>query len=377
MKTYDNIYGEIISLPNLYCAYGRAIKSRKDATLFEFNRDIHGNLWQLHLELLNKTYEPYPYTVFYVRDYKERRIMAPHFRDHVVHHAIHSWLERIYDASFIHDSYACRKGKGTHRAFFRLKKFAGMHNESDYFMKCDITKYFYSIDQHALLEIIRRKIKDESLLGLLEKIIGSHCEEEAPDHLKNSLVSVEAQRKGIPIGNLTSQLFANIYLNELDYFVKHKLRMKHYVRYVDDFAMLFGDKKSLHEAWRQIHVFLGNRLFLRLEKSKKQINRISFGVDFAGYVAFRHYVRVRTRNYRLFRVKLDDRMRKYSCGKLSQDNIHASLASYSGHLSHTNSNKIKERIESLRFMVAADLAAQCNAAGIGTMPASTDCSVRT
>lgn len=374
MKTYGNLFGEIISLPNLYNAYGKAVKSRKDSTLFEFNRDIHGNLWRLHLELLNRTYEPSSYAVFYVRDYKERKIMAPHFRDHVVHHAVHNWLESIYDASFIYDSYACRIGKGTHKGFSRLKKFAKKHKETDYFMKCDITKYFYSIDQHALMEIIRTKITDENLLWLLEKIICSHCEEEAPYHIKNP--DVPEQKKGIPIGNLTSQLFANIYLNELDYFVKHELRMKHYVRYVDDFAILFENKNDLHAVWEKLRAFLESRLFLRLEKRKTQINKISFGVDFAGYVALRHHVHVRTRNYRLFRIKLDDRIRKYHGGDLSLPDIHASLAGYSAHLSHTNSNKIKKRIDSIRseIMVAADLAAQCNAAGIGTMPAMPDCS---
>lgn len=375
MKTYSNLYREIISLPNLYYAYGRAVKSRKDATLFEFNKDIHGNLWRLHLELLSHAYEPSAYTVFHVRDYKERRIMAPHFRDHVVHHAVHNWLERIYDASFIYDSYACRTGKGTHKGFLRLKKFIGRHEESDYFMKCDITKYFYSIDQRALLEIIRRKIKDEILLRLLEKIIGSHCEEEAPYHIKNQ--SFPEQKKGIPIGNLTSQLFANIYLNELDYFVKHELRIKHYVRYVDDFAMLFENKDDLHCAWEKLREFLESRLCLRLEKRKTQINKISFGVDFAGYVAFRRHTRVRTRNWRRFRAMMGGRIRGWRLGRIEYGSLDASLASYSGHLSHTNSNKIKERIETLHFMVAADLAAQCNAAGTGTMPVMPGCLVRT
>jgi len=375
MKTYDNLYGEIVSLPNLYYAYGRAVKSRKDSTLFEFNRDVHGNLWRLHLELLNQAYEPSSYAVFHVRDYKDRRIMAPHFRDHVVHHAVHNWLERTYDASFIHDSYACRKGKGTHRGFFRLKKFVGRHEENDYFMKCDITKYFYSIDQHALLEIIRRRIKDEKLLWLLEKIIGSHREEPAPYHIEN--LRFHGQRKGIPIGNLTSQLFANVYLNELDYFVKHELRVRHYVRYVDDFVLLSKDKHSLNDWWGQISAFLENRLCLRLEQRKTQINRISFGVDFAGYVAFRRYVRVRTRNYRRFIIRLNGRIRDYRRGELSPESLCASFASYSGHLSHTNSNKPRERIENLRFMVAADLAARCSAAGTGTMEAMQECSPRT
>ncbi len=374
MKAYKNIYDEIISLPNLYYAYSQAIKSRKDATLFGFNKDIHGNLWRIHLELLRQTYEPSTYTVFHVKDYKERRIMAPHFRDHVVHHAIHNWLEQIYDASFIYDSYACRKGKGTHKGFFRVKKFAGRH-KGGYFMKCDITKYFYSIDQHTLLEIIRKNIKDESLLGLLEKIIGSHNEKIMPYHIENT--DVPEQKKGIPIGNLTSQLFANIYLNELDYFAKHELRIKHYVRYVDDFIMFSDDKKVLHEVWEKIRGFLHGRLYLCLEKRKTQINKVSFGVDFTGYVARGSHVRVRTRNWRRFRAKLGSRIYEWRRGRLEPESLGASFASYTGHLSHTNSGKIKERVHRLMLMVAEETAARSNAAGTGTMPAMPGCFVRT
>ena len=374
MKTYDKIYGEIISLPNLYRAYREARRGKTDSTFMEFSKDMHGNLWKLHEELLGMGYKPSPYSTFHVNDYKERRIMAPHFRDHVVHHAIYNYLEPIYDRCFIHDSFACRKGKGTHRAFLRLRKFMNKYRPDDYFMKCDITKYFYSIDQQKLMEIIGRKIRDERLLWLIGKIVRSHGEEPLPHHIPNP--ENKEQRKGIPIGNLTSQLFANIYMNELDQFIKHRLKVRHYIRYVDDFVILAKNKDVaerrslsdicrsdpvapphyLHEIWQKIRNFLHDELFLRLEQRKTQINKISFGVDFAGYVAFKRYARVRSRNYRRFRHRLNERIDKYHRGHISFESLNSSFTSYLGHLSHTNSNRIREKIEKLHIKVTASTA---------------------
>ncbi|MBU4342150.1 MAG: RNA-dependent DNA polymerase [Candidatus Altiarchaeota archaeon] len=345
MKTHDSLYEEIIAFPNMYHAYYEAIKGKADSTFKEFNNDLHQNLWELHEELLNQSYEPSPYTTFYLTDYKTRRIMAPHFRDHIVHHAIYNYLEQVYNSTFIYDSFACQKGKGTHKGFERVKKFINKYNHKDYFMKCDITKYFYSIDHHRLMSIIEKKIKDKNLLWLLGKILNSHKEDPLPSHIINP--NCEEQKKGIPIGNLTSQLFANIYLNELDYFVKHKLRVKHYVRYVDDFIILAKDKDYLHNLWQEIHNFLKNQLHLKLEPRKTHINKISFGVDFLGYVAFKKYVRVRSRNYRRFRIRLKNRIHRYYRDEISLESLNASFVSYFGHLTHTNSNEIMEEIEKL------------------------------
>lgn len=365
MKTYDNLYEEIIALPNLYHAYDEAKKDKIDSSFRKFNKDLHQNLWKLHEELLGQNYRPSHYTIFYVSDYKKRRIMAPNFKDHIVHHAIYNYLEQLYDSIFIYDSFACRKGKGTHKGFERLKGFINKYNPEGYFMKCDITKYFYSIDHHKLISIIEKKIKDKNLLWLLEKIINSHKEDSLPSHIFNS--NYKEQRKGIPIGNLTSQLFANIYLNELDYFIKHKLQVRHYIRYVDDFVILSKDKNYLHDIWQKIHNFLKSQLYLKLEQRKTHINKISFGIDFLGYVTFKRYVRVRNRNYRRFRTQLRERINKYYMDKISFKSLRASFVSYLGHLSHTNSNKIKEEIEKLYFMVTISTAAPSIGAGTGTM----------
>jgi RNA-directed DNA polymerase len=273
--------------------------------------------------------------------------MCPDFRDAVVQHAIFNFLEQIYDKGLIYDSYACRGGKGTHKAFLRLKSFLNKYSEDDYFVKCDITKYFYSINHEKLKEIIRRKIKDENLLWLIYLIIDSHNEES---------FSTKSDC-GIPIGNLMSQLFANIYLNELDYFVKHDLKIKHYIRYVDDFVIL-GNKRDLKKNIEKIRDFLKGELFLKLEDRKIQMNKVSFGVDFTGYVAFKKYVRIRSRNYRRFVRKFKVKSSKFLNGDLSYRKIVASFRSYLGHLSHTNSEGVKRNLKEKYFKVIAKKAVQ-------------------
>jgi retron-type reverse transcriptase len=349
MKTFEKLYSEIISLPNLYRAFEKAKKGKKKQRTIAFEKNLHENLWKLHCELLNKTYNLLPYFTFYVTDYKKRKIMCPNFRDQVIQHAIFNYLEQIYEKVFIYDSYACRKDKGTHKACLRLKKFICKYSSEDYFMKCDITKYFYSIDHQELKLLIRKKIKDENVLWLIDKIIDSHSEESLPSHINNPLQI--QQEKGIPIGNLMSQLFANIYLNELDYFIKHEIRIKHYIRYVDDFVILGKTHKEMRENLSKIQKFLSECLFLKLEEKKVQINKISFGVDFAGYVCFKRFVRVRTRNYRRFMKKFKVKVSDYYFGELTFEKICASFISYMGHLSHTNSQRIKEKLEIFFVMV--------------------------
>jgi len=350
MKTFDNIYSEIISLPNLYRAFQKAKLGKKKQRTIEFEKDLDKNLWSLHEELLNKTYKVLPYFEFYVTDYKTRKIMCPNFRDQVVQHALFNYLEQIYEKTFIYDSYACRNNKGTHKACSRLKQFINKYSKEDYFIKCDITKYFYSIDHNKLKDIIRRKITDENTLWLIDKIIDSHKEELMSYHIINNFK--EVQEKGIPIGNLMSQLFANIYLNELDYFIKHNLRIKHYIRYVDDFIILGKNYFELKDNLEKIREFLSSNLLLRLENRKIQINKIEFGVDFVGYVCFNNLIRVRTKNYRRFIFKIKEKEYNYHLGNIPFDKIIASFVSYSGHLSHTNSKRIKEKINRRLIVIA-------------------------
>lgn len=349
MKTCDNLYSEIISLPNLYNAYSSAIKGKsKKIKVLDFEINLHENLYKIHEELLNFSYEVSEYSKFYVNDYKTRKVLAPSLRDSIVQHAIYNYLEQLYEETFIFDSFSCRKGKGTHKGLRRLRSFLHKRKNEDYFIKFDVSKYFYSIDQYKLFEIIKKKIKDEDLLILLKKIIFSHNEDKISAHIENN--NFKEQKKGIPIGNLLSQLFANIYLNELDYFIKHKMKIKNYVRYVDDFIIIEEKKENLEFLCNIVKLFLLKELFLKIENKKIQINKISFGVDFVGFVIFKNLVRVRTKNYRRFRKKLKEKINLFSLKKLNGLKLKASFLSYLGHLSHSNSEGLKKRIIQIKVM---------------------------
>jgi len=354
MKTYNNFYLDVISLPNLYRAYEKAKKGKAEKKeVIEFSKNLHENLLKLHLELLNRTYLMGDYKMFFVNDYKTRKIMAPRFKDMIVQHALFNFLEQIYEKSFIFDSYACRKNKGTHKAFKRLKSFINKSSYDDYFVKCDITKYFYSIDHQRLKQIIRRKIIDKDILQLIDKFIDSHKEEIQEYHIISK--DLKNSRKGIPIGNLLSQLFANIYLNELDYFVKQGLKIKFYVRYVDDFVFIVKEKKEISNLIIKIQEFLKNELFLKIEDRKININKISFGIDFVGYVGFKKYTKVRTRNYKRFVKSFKNKIILVEKSKLDFNNLELSFTSYLGHLSHTNSNFLKKKIFGIYLKAVTNL----------------------
>jgi len=234
MKSYKNIYEEIISLKNLTLAWKKARKGKtKKDYVKEFEENLAYNLKILHDELKSQTYKPKLLVTFVLRDPKTRKISKSDFRDRIVHHAIINILEPIFDKTFIYDSCANRKGKGNLFAIKRFEKFQrkvtnNFHSEAFCF-KADIKHYFQEVNHEILLNIIRRKIKDEKVLWLINIILNNF----------------ESKNKGMPLGNLTSQFFANIYLNELDYFVKHKLKAKYYIRYVDDFILLNSSKNEL------------------------------------------------------------------------------------------------------------------------------------
>ena len=350
MRTYENLYQNMISLPNLYKAYLESIKEKKKKrSVVRFEKDLHNNLWNLHQELCLNDYRVSPYTQFYVNDYKTRKILAPKIRDAVVHHAIYNYLEQIFDKTFISTSFACRKNKGSHKAFKKLRRYLYKYDGEDYFIKLDISKYFYSIDQYKLLEIIKKKIKDEELISIIEKIIFSHSEERISAHIDNP--NYEEQRKGIPIGCLLSQLFANIYLNELDQYIKHKLKRKHYLRYVDDFVILVKKDEDINKLKEDIKNFVKEELFLTLKDEKIQINRISFGVDFVGFVCFKRYVRLRTKNYSRFKKNIKRKIYLFKNLMLSKKSLNSSFESYLGHVSHSDSNELKKRIYNLKVTV--------------------------
>lgn len=292
-------------------------KSKKlDIQEFEFN--LEDNIFQLHAELINKTYQHSSYTSFYVTDPKLRHIHKACVRDRVLHHAVFRVLYLIFDKSFIFDSYSCRIGKGTHRAVRRLKSFCDKLSANDSrsisILKCDVRKFFDSVDQTILLDIIGRKVKNDGVIWLIEKIVKSF---------------ETGNGRGLPIGNVTSQLFANIYLNELDQFIKHELRIRYYLRYCDDFVILSREKERLLGLVNRISNFLHDQLKLVIHPDKIFIRKYRQGIDFLGSVIRPYCVTLRT--------KTTKRMLK----RIKEQN----LSSYSGILKHCNGFKIKRAVE--------------------------------
>jgi retron-type reverse transcriptase len=272
---------------------------------------------KLQRELIGHTYKPGKSICFIVTKPKAREIFAADFRDRIVHHVLVSYLEPIFERKFIDQSYACRKGKGAHRTIFDLERYIGMvtkgKKEEAWYLQLDIQSFFVSLKKNILFEILKKQVKNPEVLWLAETIISYDptCNyyrksqlslfDLIPDH--KSLFKV-APGQGLPIGNLTSQFFANVYLNELDQFVKHTLKAKYYMRYVDDFVILSQDKNQLIK-WRdEISSFLEGRLKLRLHPKKQILQKIANGIDFVGYVVKPSHTLIRRRVIRSLKEKL-------------------------------------------------------------------------
>lgn len=310
----------------------------KKSDVLDFAKNFEENLLQLRNDLVSGRYAHGGYRSFFVCDPKRRHIHKASVCDRVLHHAIHRVLYPIFDQSFIFDSYSSRKGKGTHKAIGRFRKFAYKLSQNNtktvWILKCDIRKFFDSVDQEILLSIIKNKIKDCKLLGLIEKIIFSFK---------------TGNGKGIPLGNLTSQLFSNIYLNELDQFVKRKLRVKYYVRYADDFVILSEDKSYTENLIGEIGGFLDKNLHLQLHPQKIIIEKYHKGIDFLGYINFPHYKILRTKTKKRAIKKMLKNWNDLQKGLISETHFNQSLQSYFGILGHCRGFGIKKKIEEMIY----------------------------
>ena len=349
-KTYKNLFGKIIEIKNLMNAYRNAAKQKRfEKAILRFDEHLAQNLLCLQKELSNKTYKHGNYKFFTLYDPKEREISAAPFRDRIVHHAVCQILEPIFDRKFIYDSYACRQTKGSHRAVKRLQKFlikiGYREKKKIYALKCDISKCFPSINHEILIKILKKKIKDKDTIWLLKEIISSY---ESGDKY-NELFPVNShfrtkRPRGIPIGNLTSQLFVNIYLNELDQYLKHQLKVKYYVRYVDDFVVLSRDKRYLHQLAEKIRTFLYDKLYLTLHPKKIRVFPVHLGIDFLGYVVFKDHILLRSKNVKAFRKRLRKFRKLYLTGKLDKQKIKESITSWLAHAEHADTYYLRKAI---------------------------------
>jgi RNA-directed DNA polymerase len=345
MKTYKHLYATLTSFPNLLSAYAKARKGKRmQENVGRFDLHLERNLLRLQNALVGKTYQPGAYKNFYVRDPKRRLVSAAPFADRVVHHALCNVIEPIYEPRFIFDSYACRPGKGTHRA---VRRFCDFMRKNTYVLKADILRYFPSVDHAILLDTLRRKIADADVLWLIDTILASGRGildgEYVMRWFPGDDLFAPSRPRGIPIGNLTSQFFANVYLHELDTFVKHALRWKCYLRYCDDFVLFGNDKQALHEARKAIANFL-ERLRLCLHPKKTLIFPVRIGTGFLGYRISPTSIRIDKDNIRRFVKRMQQHRKNYERGRLALHHLHASVQAWVAHASHADSYRLRENL---------------------------------
>lgn len=328
MKSYKQLYGKIVSLKNLTLAWEKARKGKnRKKDVIEFRENLAYNLKILYNELQNQTYKPKQLKNFILRDPKTRKISKSDFRDRIVHHALIRIIEPIFDKTFIHDSRANRKLKGTLFATNRFELFKRKVTNNliieAFCLKADIKHYFQEIDRDVLFKIISKKIHCQRTLNLIKLVLNNF-----------------EYTKGMPLGNLTSQFFANVYLNELDYFVKHELKAKYYIRYVDDFAIFHSSREQLGFWKEEINKFLIKNLRIELHKEKSKITLLSQGVDFIGFRNFYYFRLLRRRNIRTIKAKIIS----YQRGVISSEKYGEILQGWCAYAKWANSYNLTNKL---------------------------------
>ncbi len=321
---FTHTYDDIICMENLLEAWKEfRIGKRKRKDVQGLEQNLMDNIISLHHDLVTKTYRHGGYEAFNVSDPKPRNIHKAPVRDRLLHHAICRILYSFFYRIFIADSYSCQFGKGNHKPLYRFCGFghniSKEHTRTVWVLKCDVSKFFSSVAQTTLTQILKRYIFDDDILWLLSQVI-------------NSFHSTEPGL-GLPLGNLTSQLLVNIYMNEFDQFMKHRIKAKYYIRYADDFVVLSHDKDWLYELLPKIGDFLQEHLKLDLHPDKVSIHTMASGVDFLGWVHFS--------DHRVLRTTTKRRMFKHI---QERKNNEATIQSYLGLLSHGNACKLRKKI---------------------------------
>lgn len=343
MKRVGNLWHRVIDLDNLLWAVRKAQRGKRyRENVLAFNYNLETELLALRYALQQKTYRPGKYKTFQVWEPKPRLISAAPYRDRVVHHALCNVILPIFESTFIFDSYANREGFGTHRALRRFTTFA---RSSRYILQCDVRKYFPSIDHEILKALIRRKIKCPDTLWLIDTIIdGSNEQEPSLEYFPgDNLLTPLERRKGLPIGNLTSQFFANIYLNGFDHYVKEQLKASKYLRYVDDFALFSDDRSFLAEARLAIEDYLAG-LRLKIHPIKSQLFETQYGASFVGFRVLPDRIRVRNDNLIRARVRLKHLQTAYAHDRISFERLTQSVQSWAAHLKHGDTGYLREDI---------------------------------
>ncbi|NOZ28401.1 MAG: RNA-dependent DNA polymerase [Chloroflexi bacterium] len=330
------MYADLISWDNLLLAYRRAAKGKRghpNVAAFEYR--LEENLLRLQEELSAFTYAPGAYVSFYIHEPKRRLISAAPFRDRVVHHALCNLIEPVFERSFITDSYANRVGKGTHRALNRTQAFARRH---PYVLQCDIRQFFPAIDHAVLRAALSRKVHDAHVLWLCDRILesgeGVLADEYRMEYFPDDDLFAVHRPRGLPIGNLTSQFWANVYMNAFDHFVKRELRCPAYIRYVDDF-LLFSESKAQLWVWKKALVERLAALRLSLHPGAHP-RPVTEGIPFLGFITFPHHRRLKRRKGVYYQRKLHRMVKAYARGQATLDDLNASVRGWVNHVRYGN-----------------------------------------
>ena len=335
MKTAKHLYPQITGFDNLWLAFKGAARHKRshwDVSAFEY--DLESNLLDLQTELQAQTYRPGSYRNFRIYDPKPRLISAAPFRDRVVHHALCNVIEPIFERRFIFDSYANRRGKGTHAALKRAQEFARQYR---YVLKCDLEHFFPTIDHAILHDQLARVIADEPTRWLIDQILSGgaeiHRAEVASHYFPADDLFAALRPRGLPIGNLTSQFWANVYLNPLDHFIKRDLKCHGYVRYVDDLLLFADDRPTLHH-WRQAVIDYAATLRLTLHEPQAAVFPVDTGIPFLGWRVYPDHWRLKRRNGLLFQRRLARAVQQLAAGELSLADLDAMLHGWIAHVAH-------------------------------------------
>ena len=350
MKRHGGLWEPMLEWENFLLAARKAERGKRDrlyARRFRF--DLEKELWRLREELLDGSYRPGPFSTHWIARPKPRMISAAPFRDRVVHHLLMNVLEPVFERHMHPGSYACRKGKGTHAAASRLQV---LMRRNAWFLPCDVVKFFPSVDHEILKDKFRRLIKDRGILKLMDMIVdcGNEQEPAIAYFPGDDLFTPFARRRGLPVGNLTSQWFANLYLDGLDHCVTSGLGVGSYVRYCDDFILLAGDRNRLREALAGVRHYLDG-IRLRLHGDRAQVTPVRAGARFVGFRLWPTYRLLRKDNVRAFRKRVKEMKRRYAAGELDCRDIKTRLAGWLGHAGQADSKRLVRRL-SLEWMFA-------------------------
>ncbi|MCB0318623.1 MAG: hypothetical protein KDD56_07685 [Bdellovibrionales bacterium] len=345
MKKFLNLFEKTVSLERLFGAWHVFRKGKiKRYDVQNFERHLEVNIFKLHQELMLGTYRHGAYSSFYIHDPKLRHIRKAKVKDRLVHQTVCTTLYEIFEATLISDVYSSRLGKGTHKAVYKLREAARRisknYTKVCWALKCDVKRFYDSVDHNILLNLLAKPIKDQKLLKLLEEIIYSF-------HTLNTT------NKGMPIGNLTSQIFTNIYLSKLDYYVKHNLRQRYYFRYADDFIILSCNKEELQGLTMKLKSFLNKHLTLKFHPQKVILKPLHHGFDFLGYVIMPYHCVLRTKTKRCMKKRLSKKLNEFFADKLSSKSYIQTINSYLGILSHANQFHLQQKIQNEFFIATS------------------------